>query len=135
MSATYARECLSLEGFTKSSAKEILPQWNIKICILQVGSFNTNGLPNAKIFPESLVYDDQASPFTALRYILTAPGFKFEGDQNKFAKMIYSVVERGHFPLHLPVGQDALMVVKEMVELRKEEISGGHFGPPIYCVL
>lgn len=70
------------------------------------------------------MYNDPASPFTALRNILTKPGFRFEGDPNKFAKMIYGVVERGHFPLHLPVGQDALMVAKEMAELRKEEISG-----------
>ncbi|KAF8126984.1 hypothetical protein EV363DRAFT_500753 [Boletus edulis] len=113
----------ALEGFSNSLAKELLPQWNIKICILQIGSFDTNGLRNALVLPESEVYNDRASPFTNLRNILIAPGFKFEGDPNKFAKSIYSLVESGNIPLHVPIGKDALMVAKEVVALREQEIS------------
>ena len=70
------------------------------------------------------MYSDEASPLTALRNILTAPGFEFEGDPNKFAKTIYSLVESGDIPLHLPIGQDALAVAKEVAELREKEIAG-----------
>ena len=49
----------------------------------------TNVLPNATILPESPAYNDEASPFTGPREILTAPGFKFQGDPNKFAETIH----------------------------------------------
>jgi hypothetical protein len=70
------------------------------------------------------VYNDEVSPFTALRNILAAPGFKSQGDPNKFAKTIYSLVENGNIPLHLPIGKDALWMAKEAAELREKEISG-----------
>ena len=55
--------------------------------------------------------------------MMTAPGFKFEGDPKKFAKTIYSLVESGDIPLHLPIGQDALAGARETAELREKEIS------------
>ena len=70
------------------------------------------------------MYNDEASPSTAARNILTAPGFKFQGDPNKFAKTIYSLVVSGNIPLHLPIGKDALEMAKEAAELREKEISG-----------
>ena len=91
--------------------------------MLQTGSFNTNGLSHATILPKSTVYNDEASPFTILRNMLTAPGFTFDGDPKKFAKTIYSLVESGDIPLHLPIGQDALAVAREAAELRAKEIS------------
>lgn len=135
------KEYLALEGFSRSLSREILPRWNIKvsnvqlrplpfderldqICTLQIGSFDTNGFRNALILQESPEYNDETSPFTALRRILTAPGFRFEGDPNKLAKAIYSLIQSGHIPSHLPLGQDALMVAREVAELREQEITG-----------
>ena len=86
--------------------------------------FQTNVLPNATILPESPAYNDEASPFTALRNFITGPGSKSQGDPNKFAKTIYSLVESGNIPLHLPIGKDALEMAKEAAELREKEISG-----------
>jgi len=119
----YAASKHALEGFSKSLAKEILPQWNIKICILQIGAFDTNVIPKSVFLPESAVYNDEASPFTFLRNMMTAPEYKFRGDPKKFVKTIYSLVESGDIPLHLPIGQDALAVARETAELREKEIS------------
>jgi len=113
----------ALEGFSKSLSKEILPQWNIKICILQIGCFDTNVIPNGTFLPENPVYKNEASPFTRLRNRMTAPGFKFQGDPNKFTKTIYSLVESGDIPLHLPIGKDTLLKAKEVAESREKEIS------------
>ena len=81
-------------------------------------------IPNATFLPENSVYKDEASPFTACRNRVAARGFKFEGDPNKFAKSIHSLVESGDIPLHLPIGKDALAMAKEVAELREKEISG-----------
>ena len=73
--------------------------------------------------PENPVYNDEASPFILLRNTLTAPGSKLEGDPKKFAKTVYSLVESGDIPLHLPIGKDALLKAKEAAESREKEIS------------
>ena len=94
-----------------------------QICSLQIGGFNTNVIQKATVLPESPAYNDEASPFTALRNFITGPGSKSQGDPNKFAKTIYSLVESGNIPLHLPIGKDALEMAKEVAELREKEIS------------
>ncbi|KAH0832973.1 hypothetical protein J3R83DRAFT_11951 [Lanmaoa asiatica] len=72
--------------------------------------------------PENPVYGDETSTLATFRSQLTDPGFKFEGDPAKFVKAIYSLVEGGNMPLHLPIGQDALAAVKEKVESLGKEI-------------
>lgn len=73
--------------------------------------------------PENPVYSDKTSALATFRSTLSAPGFSFGGDPAKFVKAIYSLVEDGDMPLHLPIGQDALAVAKEKVKTLGKEIS------------
>ncbi|KAG9314926.1 hypothetical protein JVU11DRAFT_4034 [Chiua virens] len=123
-SSYYGASKHALEGFSKSLAKELLPQWNIKICIIQTGGFDTKAIANTTYFPEHPVYRDEASMFTNFRRMVTTLGFRFEGDPIKFAKAIFALIKGGNIPLHLPIGQDALMYAKDRAELWEKDISG-----------
>ncbi|KAF8551382.1 NAD(P)-binding protein [Imleria badia] len=112
-----AREHVALDGVSEALAMEILPQWNIKICIIQTGGFGTNVAANAMVLPDNPIYEGKAS-------ILANVGkFIQLGDPAKFVKAIYSLVEGGKMPLHLPIGQDTLGAVQRKVESLGKEIS------------
>ncbi|KAN0092898.1 hypothetical protein V8E55_003682 [Tylopilus felleus] len=112
----------TLDGFSEALAMEVLPEWNIKICILQPGGFKTNVFANAIYLPENPVYKDRMSVPLG-----SGSGHKVKrlGDPAKLAKAIYSLVEGGHVLLHLPVGQDTLEVAQRKVESLTKEISEG----------
>ncbi|KAG8215237.1 hypothetical protein J3R82DRAFT_8783 [Butyriboletus roseoflavus] len=130
----------AFDGFSEGLAKEILPQWNIKvgdcrllpvadcsdvdqICIIQAGGFSTNVFANSIILPEDPIYDDKTSELAASRSFIANPEPKIQADPAKFVKAIYLLVEGGNMPLHLPIGQDALAVLKVRVESLGKEIS------------
>ncbi|KAG8213364.1 hypothetical protein J3R82DRAFT_11855 [Butyriboletus roseoflavus] len=77
-------------------AKEILPQWNIKvgdcrlvpvadysdvnqICIIQPGGFSTSVLAKGIILPENPIYTDKTSELAAIRSLMAASGVQIRG--------------------------------------------------------
>ncbi|KAI9568292.1 hypothetical protein HD554DRAFT_2205167 [Boletus coccyginus] len=122
-SARQGHRDAALDSFSEGLAMELLPQWNIKICIIQAGGFDTNVLSNFTVFPENSVYSNETSLLAASRSKLAVPGFRWPGDPAKFAKAIYSLVEGGNIPLHFPIGQDALAMVQRKVESLGKEIA------------
>jgi len=123
--AFYSASKHAFDGFTEGLVKELLPQWNIKVCIIQPGAFYTNGPLKATIFPANPVYDGKDSALAALRNAWTTgnPEEILQGDPKKFAKAVYALVESGNMPLHLPVGQDALEGARQKVEALGKDIS------------
>ncbi|KAF8126980.1 hypothetical protein EV363DRAFT_1401414 [Boletus edulis] len=102
----------AIEGFTESLSKELSPEWNIKICILQPGAFYTNVIAATQTFPVHPAYTECIT--AAVRDTFEA--IPFDGDPYKFGEMLYRLVTRADngkkIPLFLPVGEDALQILQ-----------------------
>ncbi|EGN92308.1 hypothetical protein SERLA73DRAFT_191351 [Serpula lacrymans var. lacrymans S7.3] len=112
----------ALEGFSEGLAGELLPAWNIKICIINLGIFHTNVMSSALVLPQHPAYSDPASATTIFRkHILDAV---LPGDVNKGASAIYKLVDSGQIPLRLPLGQDCVQNYKQKIENLTESVTG-----------
>ncbi|KIJ66817.1 hypothetical protein HYDPIDRAFT_128161 [Hydnomerulius pinastri MD-312] len=100
----------ALEGFSEVFAKELPPEWNIKICIVEPGAFRTKGLDNATIVKQHSAYADESTEVSQVRRFLSDA--KFIGDSNKFVGVMYKLAESNDIPLHLPMGQDAVKAMQ-----------------------
>ncbi|KAF8126974.1 hypothetical protein EV363DRAFT_1346780 [Boletus edulis] len=106
---------VTLEGFTDSFSKEIPPEWNIKICILQPGSFDTK-LLSGTFFAPHPAYGNSATVTRRDFYRNVVP----EGDPYKFAEMLHQLVvgadEGEKMPFFLPIGEDALAKLRHRLK-------------------
>ncbi|KAI9568300.1 hypothetical protein HD554DRAFT_2191844 [Boletus coccyginus] len=106
--AFYCASKHAIEGFTESLSKELPLEWNINICILQPGGFDTNVLASTQVLPPHPAYTDSVT--TVLRDSFEEGSF--DGDPYKFGEMLYRLVlgaDNGKkIPLFLPIGEDTL---------------------------
>ncbi|KAJ8474643.1 hypothetical protein ONZ45_g15879 [Pleurotus djamor] len=113
----------ALEGFTQTFNKEMLPQWNIKACIIEPGAFATSNRSTAiTIRPQHPAYTDPMSPTSLVRtYLHKIP---VPGDPAKAAKVMLELSLEKDLPLRFPMGSDSLLGVQTQaretdVEVRK----------------
>ncbi|KAG2053315.1 NAD(P)-binding protein [Suillus hirtellus] len=106
----------ALEGFSDGLAKELPASWNINVCIIEPGAFDTKGIDRATSLPQHPAYADESFPSSVLRKTLKTAAL--EGDGDKFTRTVYEVVQGGKIPKRLPMGLDAL----EMLNLRIEDL-------------
>lgn len=120
----------ALEGFTKSIAQEMKPEWNIRFLITAPGGVHTNfaGSPNAgmKIFPRHPAYDSPSHPLTQMLGYLQTPGITDVWCDPKIcAQLIFDTVT-GKFDKKLPVrlfmGSDCVQSVKQELESSLQEL-------------
>ncbi|KAN0092901.1 hypothetical protein V8E55_003685 [Tylopilus felleus] len=108
----------AVDGFSESLSKELPREWNIQICILQTGGFDSNTIASGKILPIHPAYTDTLT--AAIRD--SRDETSFYGDPCKFEEMLHRLVEGADegekIPLFLPVGEDALDRLQ--VRLRKQ---------------
>ncbi|KAF9648922.1 NAD-P-binding protein [Thelephora ganbajun] len=109
----YSASKHALEGATEALALELDPAWNIKISLLEFGSFRTRILA-----PESLitlpVHPAYTNPNLMTHYVR---GFfdagEAPGDSEKAINVLYDkVADDPNPPLRIPLGQDALRDVR-----------------------
>ena len=68
------RSKLTLEGFTQSVQKELIPIWNIKLMIVSPGAVKTNFAGNIKYLTRHPAYaDDPEAPLTSLNEMINNP--------------------------------------------------------------
>ncbi|KAG2360412.1 hypothetical protein BDR07DRAFT_1360182 [Suillus spraguei] len=117
----YAATKHALEGFSDSLAKELPASWNIKICIIEPGAFQTNGNKGPVILPQHPAYADESFATSVLRQEMK--GAVFEGDPEKFTRTVYEIIRRGKIPKRLPMGLDALKILNLRIEDLKATIN------------
>jgi len=111
----YSASKFALEGLTESLAAEMRPEWNIKITLLELGGFRTNaGRSMVRTSPHPAYIDMDLKQATARNYLQVNP--RMPGDATKAAAIIYKLAALPDPPLRLPLGKDALEVVKRKGE-------------------
>ncbi|KAG0703345.1 hypothetical protein DFH29DRAFT_803622 [Suillus ampliporus] len=111
----------TLEGFSDGLAKELPPSWNIKICIIEPGAFNTRHIDGGLLLPQHPAYTDESFPTSVSRRRLD--GAVLGGDAEKFTRTIYKVVQGGHIPQRLPIGLDAIKILTAKIESLKATVT------------
>ena len=103
---------IALEGFTEAFGKEMLPEWNIKACILEPGGFETGWRDAIITFEQHPAYAGSTANFRSLRSSIT-----MLGDPAKGAKVILKLSHEPKLPMRVQLGSDSLAVVKTKAEI------------------
>ncbi|KAH7906919.1 NAD(P)-binding protein [Hygrophoropsis aurantiaca] len=111
----YHQTRTAIEGFTEGLAKELSPNWNIKVCIIQPGAFHTHVMDAAQLLPPHPAYIHETSS-AAYHIRDIVPTAEFQGDPEKFVRTLYKVATGGDIPLHLPMGMDAVVTIRAKAE-------------------
>lgn len=120
----------ALEGFTKSIAQEMKPEWNIRFLLAAPGGVQTNfaGSPtaNMKIFPRHPAYDSPSHPLTQILGYLKMPQIADSWcDPKLCAQLLFDTVTRQDgkpLPIRLLMGSDSVQAVKQDLENSLKEI-------------
>ncbi|KDR77719.1 hypothetical protein GALMADRAFT_278758 [Galerina marginata CBS 339.88] len=105
----------TLEGFTEAFSKEMLPEWNIKACILEPGGFETEWRNASITFDQHPAYAGNTANFRSLRSSIT-----MLGDPVKGAKAIVKLSNEPKLPMRVQLGSDSLAIVKPKPRLSLE---------------
>ncbi|KAF9787752.1 NAD(P)-binding protein [Thelephora terrestris] len=128
----YSASKHALEGVTEAMSMELHPSWNIKITIIEPGSFRTKAIKeNLKVLPPHLAYSDDCLPSKQLRDFL--PLITTDNDPQKLSEVVYSQVACDpNPPLRLPLGEDAVgLANSKFADLTKAVQMGGVFSEAV----
>jgi len=115
----YAASKHALEGLTEGIAGELDPAWNIKLCLVEPGAFDTNGPNVTLVLPVHPAYTTNKSlPSHSMR--ANTVGVRLNGDAAKLARAVYDVVLSGDIPLRLPMGLDCVRLLKTKARTLQE---------------
>lgn len=96
--------------------REMPPEWNISVVILEPGGFATNARGNATVLPIHPAYNSDSPSQTFLRILGSVP---FIGDPDKAADTVFKLANHPNPPIRLPFGSVAWKVV---VDAAKETL-------------
>lgn len=104
---------IALEGISESLRREMPPDWNISVVVLEPGGFATNARTNAIVLPIHPAYNSDSPSQAFLKLLGSVP---FIGDPHKAADVIYTLADQPSPPLHLPLGSVAWKVITDAAE-------------------
>ncbi|PCH43480.1 NAD(P)-binding protein [Wolfiporia cocos MD-104 SS10] len=111
----YSASKFAIEGLTEALAVELRPEWNIKITLIELGGFKTNAGQNMLRVPTHPAYIDPVTQsHTARSYLMINPAVP--SDPIKGVNAIYRLAGIPNPPLRLPLGKDALGMVRKKGE-------------------
>jgi NAD(P)-dependent dehydrogenase (short-subunit alcohol dehydrogenase family) len=110
----------ALEGISEALAKEVAPL-GIKVTIVEPGGFRTDWAGRSMIHARRKIPDYEATAGERRRFLASIDG-KQAGDPRKAADAILRVVVAEHPPLHLLLGQDALLNLGRKLGALQEEV-------------
>jgi len=115
----YSASKHALEGLTEGIAGELDPAWNIKLCLVEPGQFDTNGPNVTPVLPVHPAYTANKSlPSHSMR--TDTVGVRFKGDTAKLARAVYDIVLSGDIPSRLPLGLDCVRLLKAKAKTLQE---------------
>jgi len=117
----YAASKHALEGATETLAKEIDPEWNIKISLLEFGGFKTGGIRSVVLAPPHPSYTNPNLPTNIMRRLFK--GFTVSGDPEKGIDFVYEYfTTTPKPPLRLPIGLDVIKDIRGKVESLTKDV-------------
>ncbi|KAJ5115791.1 NAD(P)-binding protein [Penicillium angulare] len=120
----YHASKFALEGFTKSVAKEVHPEWNINFLILSPGGVHTNFAESSLLSPpRHAAYDLPEGAFSQLAACIhSQPTWS---DPNSCARVLFDCVVRQNersLPTRLLMGSETVPYVKDEIKHMLEEV-------------
>ncbi|KAH7909265.1 hypothetical protein BJ138DRAFT_1155645 [Hygrophoropsis aurantiaca] len=112
----YAASKFALEGLSEALSKELDPNWNIKVILLEPGPFRTKcPTDNAVVEPIHPSYTDPSLPTVAWRNICASSEVfeHFTGDPKKFAAAVHKVAYIDDPPLRLPIHEATIKSLRK----------------------
>jgi len=120
--AYYCASKSALEAFTQALAKEVVPEWNIKISLVEPGMFRTDStIRSGTILPIHPAYDKPGMSSVETRKFFT-PGTE-QGDPKKAVVKIYELAELSDPPVRLVLGLDAIGAAKQQIGILTRDIN------------
>ncbi|CDO72279.1 hypothetical protein BN946_scf184970.g131 [Trametes cinnabarina] len=108
----------ALEGLTEALVQELDPKWNIKVTLIEPGWYKTEGPANAVLLPPHPAYNSPDLPSNQIRAAWGT--FDPPGDTEKAVEVFYRIAGLRDPPLHFPVGEDVLALVKNKIAQLEE---------------
>jgi len=119
--AFYSAGKFALEAFTEALTKEMLPAWNIKAVILELGTFRTEAFSKIADIPVPAAYDFPDSPSVLFRKMFAGLGSLAIGDPHKAARAMMEIATLPDPPLRIQLGTDAMAMVMNQARQTMED--------------
>lgn len=123
----YHASKFALEGWTEAARKELSPDWNIHLCLIEPGGVKTNYASTSIATPAStVVHEAYASPNSTtnlLRAYYESPQATANwAEPEDVVAAIHKIVNEGPFgdgeiPLRIPLGADSWALQKKGMEV------------------
>ncbi|PHH68070.1 hypothetical protein CDD83_6280 [Cordyceps sp. RAO-2017] len=116
----YHASKFAVEGWTEAVAKELSPDWNIHLSIIEPGGVKTEyatGSLKANAHKHAAYADPSLGANVMLGYITSEQGRAAWAEPSALAAAIYLVVSRGEpIPVRVPLGADAWGLISKDVD-------------------
>ncbi|KAH9915559.1 uncharacterized protein BXZ73DRAFT_54209 [Epithele typhae] len=115
----------ALEGLTETLAKEVHPDWNIKITLVEAGAFSTEPAAKRVLAPRHPAYTDPALRTSAVRAAFEDPAAATaypQSDTAKGVERLYALSELAAPPLRLPLGPDGVEFVRAHIREMQRDV-------------
>jgi NAD(P)-dependent dehydrogenase (short-subunit alcohol dehydrogenase family) len=109
----------AVEGFSESLAQEIKPL-GLKLTIVEPGGFRTDWAGSSMAYAEPM--PEYAPSVGAFSDFIKAHGPEVPGDPRKAARVILDIAEMRAPPLRLPLGNDALAIMRNGLKASLAEL-------------
>ena len=117
--SAYQTSKFGLEGWSEALSKEIAP-FGIRVTILEPGTFRTNWAGRSMVEADSIPAYDAVMGIR--REQIHAENGSQRGDPTRAAQALLAVVESEHPPLRLPLGTDALTIIRQHVQQQLNDL-------------
>jgi len=115
----YCASKFAVNGFTESLAKELKPEWGIKLTCIEPGGFRTDWSGRSMSFAENKnpAYDHLDAKKHAESRHMQQPG-----DPRKCAEVMYELATMEEPPLHCVIGTDAHKTITDRLNGWQESV-------------
>ncbi|KAF8996899.1 NAD-P-binding protein [Cyathus striatus] len=118
----YCASKYALEGFSEALSQELLPSWNIKVIILQIGGFVTRSVERPLTMPLHPSYTSDCNSQQKRDYF-AGPCLEEFGDANKAAREMYKIAGDENAPLHIPLTLRTIAAIHKKIDSLKEDVA------------